>query len=71
MDSSITPVRGDSSLLRQLREEIAAARADVRRDEDYWARLACAQDTEEAEESGRLPGYLDGLERALALAGGG
>jgi hypothetical protein len=52
---------------RELRKMIAEARRDVREDDDYWARLACGQDTEEAEESGRLAGYAEGLEAALKL----
>jgi hypothetical protein len=50
-----------------LRRMIREARDDVRRDEDYWACLASGQDTEEAEESGRLAGYLEGLEAALEV----
>lgn len=51
----------------RLNEEIASARRDVRADSDHWERLACGQDTEEAEESGRLIGYQEGLELALRL----
>lgn len=51
----------------QLQEEIESARRDVRTDSDHWEELACGQDTEEAEESGRLIGYQEGLEEALRL----
>lgn len=46
---------------------LAEARKDVQKDTDLWARLDCSQDTEEAEESGRLIGYAEGLEAALKL----
>lgn len=50
--------------LRAMIEEAAAA---VAADGAKWAELACGQDTEEAEESGRLGGYVDGLRAALAV----
>jgi hypothetical protein len=52
---------------RELRKMLKEARRDVRKDTEYWKRLACGQDTEEAEESGRLIGYAEGLEAALKL----
>lgn len=55
------------SYVDRLQEEIASARRDVRADSDRWERLACGQDTEEAEESGRLIGMQEGLELALQV----
>lgn len=52
---------------RELRKMLTEARRDVRKDNTYWERLACGQDTEQAEESGRLVGYAEGLEAALKL----
>jgi hypothetical protein len=46
---------------------IDQARRDVAADDGRWTRLACGQDTEEAEESGRLVGYAEGLEAALKI----
>lgn len=52
---------------QRLWNEIQTARADRDRDEAHWAREACGQDTEEAESSGFLMGYAEGLERARTL----
>jgi hypothetical protein len=52
---------------RALKQMLKEARADVRKDNAYWERLACGQDTEEAESSGHLAGYAAGLEAALKL----
>jgi hypothetical protein len=52
-----------------LRAMIEQARRDVQADNERWANLACGQDSEEAEESGRLVGYLEGLEEALKMDG--
>lgn len=53
------------------RDRIAAALdqaiAEITDDHDYWAREACGQDSEEAEESGRLIGFADGLGEALKI----
>lgn len=43
------------------------ARAEAEQDYAYWERLATGQDTEEAEESGRLEGVADGLELAVTF----
>jgi hypothetical protein len=51
----------------RLQEMLAEARADVRKDEDYWTEEGQGQDTEEAEQSGYLIGYAAGLEAALDL----
>jgi hypothetical protein len=53
-----------AAVLRALLEQ---ARAEVSADAVHWEFLACGQDTEEAEESGRLIGYAEGLEAALKL----
>ena len=52
-----------------LDELIEAAQHDVDTDADYWgdpegAGYGMGQDTEEAEASGYLLGYLEGLQRA-------
>lgn len=51
----------------ELTAMLEQARTDMIADDEEWARLACGQDTEEAEESGRLAGYIEGLEAALKL----
>lgn len=56
-----------NTLVEQLEALLAAARKDVAEDDARWARLACGQDTEEAEESGRLVGHAEGLQAALDL----
>lgn len=43
------------------------ARQEMLEDDAHWTREACGQDTEEAEESGRLAGYAEGLEAALKV----
>ncbi len=53
--------------MSQLQSMIDQARRDVAADDGRWTRLACGQDTEEAEESGRLVGYAEGLEAALKI----
>jgi hypothetical protein len=52
---------------RELKKMVEEALRDVRRDNEYWTELACGQDTEQAEESGRLIGYAEGLREALRL----
>jgi hypothetical protein len=49
-----------------------AAEAARERDEDeaHWADLACGQDTEEAEESGRLLGRAEALLDVLEMLQG-
>lgn len=59
-----TPLRPE---VRELRRMLREAKRDVRKDEDHWTKLACGQDTEEAEESGHLIGYAEGLEAALRV----
>lgn len=47
-----------------LTQAIDATDAAIEADDDYWTRLACGQDTEEAEASGSLAGHLDALRAA-------
>lgn len=56
-----------SEIIQEIEALLVAARKDVREDEERWAELACGQDTEEAEESGRLIGHAEGLQAALDL----
>lgn len=53
--------------LKKLRRELKRARKAVDKDNEYWERLACGQDTEQAENSGELTGYVDGLKFAIDL----
>lgn len=50
------------------RAEDAAAEADA--DDEYWSEVATGQDTEEAEASGGLRGYANGLDYAVKLLRG-
>lgn len=56
--------------VRALVRMLADAETDVDDDEERWAELATGQDTEEAEESGRLIGRAQGLREALQLLTG-
>jgi hypothetical protein len=55
-------------LIGLLAGEVNDADRAAEADEQHWTSLGIDQDTEEAEESGRLIGYRQGLERALELA---
>lgn len=50
-----------------LAEQFKLARQEREDDYEHWTRLATGQDTEEAEHSGYLSGYEDGLSVALSL----
>lgn len=64
------PFTSNDDPAERLAAMIAEARDDVRKDTEHWEELACGQDTEEAEESGRMIGYAEGLEAALKLLKG-
>ena len=55
----------------KLERRVVKARLEKDEDERRWANLGCAQDTEEAEESGRLIGFHEGLSWALHVVRGG
>jgi hypothetical protein len=57
----------DSTTIEALRAMLEEARRERDQDEEYWAREMSGQDSEEAEESGRLCGYAEGLADALRL----
>lgn len=54
-----------SERLEALRRGVDAAEQVRDADQEYWEREACGQDSEQAEHSGYLDGFRDGLQAAL------
>lgn len=53
------------AIARAIKTLRATALDEVIEDSDHWTRLATGQDTEEAEESGRLAGVVDGIDETV------
>lgn len=56
--------------LLTLERRLADVAAEAEADTEYWELVATGQDTEEAEASGALAGYRDGLEYAVKFLKG-
>lgn len=67
----MTANQAEAEAAARLRAMLQAASDEMIADAERWERLACGQDTEEAEESGRLAGVVEGLEAALRTVGDG
>lgn len=71
-DEDVAPSTAQGpSPLDALRDALQTAIDAMTADGERWDRLQCGQDTEQAEESGRLAGYVEGLEAALATLAAG
>lgn len=72
-DDDVAPgtAQGPAPAGDALRAALQTAIDAMAADGEHWDRLQCGQDTEDAEESGRLAGYVEGLEAALATLAAG